>query len=70
MLDWSCLFTNVIKFIKGLRSLGSLFNVKKQKVAHSVSQSVSCQSVSDLLSCQVTAKNSEDRATQPIEDGG
>ena len=30
-----------MSLIKGHRSLGSLFNVKNQKVAHSVSESVS-----------------------------
>ena len=34
MLVRSCFLITVIKYLKGHWSLGSLFNVKKQKVAH------------------------------------
>ena len=52
MLVRSCFLITVIKYLKGHWSLGSLFNVKKQKwVTHSVSQWQG-----HLLSCQVTAK--------------
>ena len=40
MLVRSCFLITVIKYLKGHWSLGSLFNVKKQKVGHSVSESV------------------------------
>ena len=55
MLVRSCVLITVIKCLKGHRSLGSLFNVKKQKVAQSVSEWVS-EWQGHLLSCQVTAK--------------
>ena len=41
MLVRSCFLITVIKCLKGHRSLGSLFNVKKQKVSQSLSQWVS-----------------------------
>ena len=52
MLVRSCFLITVIKCLKGHRSLGSLFNVKKQKVAQSLTQWQG-----HLLSCRVTAKN-------------
>ena len=41
MLVRSCFLITVIKCLNGQLSLGSLFNVKKPKVAQSVSDSVS-----------------------------
>ena len=64
MLVRSCFFITLIKCLKGHRSLGSLFNVKKQKVAQWVSESVSPWQ-GHLLSCQVTAKNI-DRLEQKV----
>ena len=37
----SCFLITVIKYLKGHWSLGSLFNVKKQKVGQSVTHSLS-----------------------------
>ena len=54
MLVRSCFLITVIKYLKGHWSLGSLFNVNKQKVGHSLTQWQG-----HLLSCQVTAKNIE-----------
>ena len=41
MLVRSCFLITVIKYLKAHWSLGLLFNVKKTKVAHSVTQSLS-----------------------------
>ena len=52
----SCFLITLIKYLKGHWSLGSLFNVKKQKwLTESVSEWVS-EWQGHLLSCQVTAK--------------
>ena len=57
MLVRSCFLITVIKCLKGQWSLGSLFNVKNQKVAHWVTQWVS-EWKCHLLSCpQTQGKN-------------
>ena len=60
MLVRSCFLITVINCLKGHWSLGLLFNVKKQKVAQSLTQWQG-----HLLSCQVTAKKHKNYLGSP-----